>query len=345
MTRNKIVWTTARALTAIVLAACAGAVGWAVVDDAARADIVPEGTIADGRDIGGMSIDAAKDRLGREVADPLLAPLTVRAGTRTLSLDPDPFLQVDVDGMVQSAMRPRRQASLPERVRDRVLGRETGVDVPVLLDADKAGLARWVDELAEDIDAEARDATLTVKGVRVHIKPARTGRKTKRNECVSTLTTALLGGQKRLVLPVEKLEPKVDEQDLGKTIVVRLSERRLYLYDGEELEKKYGVAVGSPRYPTPTGWWEIVQKRYMPSWSNPGSAWAAGMPRSIPPGPSNPLGTRALNLDASGIRIHGTTNNASIGTAASHGCMRMHRWDIEDLYGRVEVGTRVVIVH
>jgi lipoprotein-anchoring transpeptidase ErfK/SrfK len=68
------------------------------------------------------------------------------------------------------------------------------------------------------------------------------------------------------------------------------------------------------------------------------------MPATIGPGPNNPLGTRALNLNASGIRIHGTTANSSIGTAASHGCMRMHRWDIEDLYDRVEVGTPVLIV-
>jgi lipoprotein-anchoring transpeptidase ErfK/SrfK len=67
------------------------------------------------------------------------------------------------------------------------------------------------------------------------------------------------------------------------------------------------------------------------------------MPAYIPPGPSNPLGTRALNLDASGIRIHGTTQDWSIGHAASHGCMRMHRWDVEELYELVEVGTPVII--
>jgi len=88
-----------------------------------------------------------------------------------------------------------------------------------------------------------------------------------------------------------------------------------------------------------------VQKRYRPTWSNPApNGWGKGMPASIPPGPSNPLGTRALNLNASGIRIHGTNKDGSIGRAASHGCMRMHRWDIEDLYERVEVGTPVLIV-
>jgi L,D-transpeptidase ErfK/SrfK len=67
------------------------------------------------------------------------------------------------------------------------------------------------------------------------------------------------------------------------------------------------------------------------------------MPSYIGPGPRNPLGTRALYLNASGIRIHGTNNSNSIGTAASHGCMRLRRADIEDLYPLVPIGTPVFI--
>jgi L,D-transpeptidase ErfK/SrfK len=68
------------------------------------------------------------------------------------------------------------------------------------------------------------------------------------------------------------------------------------------------------------------------------------MPETIPPGPGNPLGTRALNLNASGIRIHGTANVNSIGTAASHGCVRMVQRDVEELYDLVDVGTPVFVV-
>jgi len=84
----------------------------------------------------------------------------------------------------------------------------------------------------------------------------------------------------------------------------------------------------------------------MPTWYNNGSDWAKNMPATIGPGPGNPLGTRALYLNAAGIRIHGipSSEDWSIGSAASHGCMRMHRWDAEDLYPRVPVGTRVIIV-
>ena len=69
------------------------------------------------------------------------------------------------------------------------------------------------------------------------------------------------------------------------------------------------------------------------------------MPETIGPGPGNPLGTRALYLSAPGIRFHGIPSgeNWSIGQAASHGCMRMHRWDVEDFYPRVPVDTPVYI--
>jgi lipoprotein-anchoring transpeptidase ErfK/SrfK len=68
------------------------------------------------------------------------------------------------------------------------------------------------------------------------------------------------------------------------------------------------------------------------------------MPEYVPPGPGNPLGTRAMQLDADSIYIHGTPNDGSIGTHASHGCIRMHMGDAEDLYQRVQIGTPVLIV-
>jgi len=67
------------------------------------------------------------------------------------------------------------------------------------------------------------------------------------------------------------------------------------------------------------------------------------MPASIPPGPGNPLGTRAMYLNAPGIRIHGTWSSSSIGTAASHGCIRMLIADSEQLYPLVPIGTTVIV--
>jgi lipoprotein-anchoring transpeptidase ErfK/SrfK len=154
-----------------------------------------------------------------------------------------------------------------------------------------------------------------------------------------------MDGERDVAMKVDTVKPKLTETSFGKSIIVVKHRRHLWLYDGAKLEKDYAVAVGTPGHPTPVGWWVIENKRYRPSWTNPApNGWGAGMPRYIGPGYSNPLGTRALDLNASGIRIHGSSNDGSIGTAASHGCMRMHMWDIEDLYDRVPVGTRVIIL-
>lgn len=125
---------------------------------------------------------------------------------------------------------------------------------------------------------------------------------------------------------------------------IDLSERKLYLYGGHgEVVKTYRVAVGMPKYPTPTGSFRIIVKEVNPTWNPPDSAWAAGM-GPVPPGPGNPLGTRWMGLNSPGIGIHGTPTSSSIGTAASHGCIRMLIPQAEDLFGRVFVGTPVEIV-
>jgi L,D-transpeptidase ErfK/SrfK len=87
-----------------------------------------------------------------------------------------------------------------------------------------------------------------------------------------------------------------------------------------------------------------VDKRENPTWYNPApDTWGADLPESIGPGPGNPLGTRAMYLNAPGIRIHGTWDDSSIGTAASHGCIRMHVQDSEELYPLVPIGTPVLV--
>jgi L,D-transpeptidase ErfK/SrfK len=143
---------------------------------------------------------------------------------------------------------------------------------------------------------------------------------------------------------VRVLEPEVTTAGLGQSIVVDLSENHLYFYEGLKLQKDYGVATAAPGYETPVGTWQIVDKRENPTWYNPAlDTWGADLPKVIPPGPGNPLGTRALYLNAPGIRIHGTFNSDSIGTYASHGCIRMLISESEELFELVETGARVII--
>ncbi|MGO8684858.1 MAG: L,D-transpeptidase family protein [Thermoleophilia bacterium] len=131
---------------------------------------------------------------------------------------------------------------------------------------------------------------------------------------------------------------------LSGRIVVSLSQRHLYLYRGDRLIKTYSVAVGQPRYPTPPGTFAIVSMQKNPTWLPPNSDWAKKA-TPIPPGATNPLGTRWMGTSAPGIGIHGVPagEDATIGTYASHGCIRMHDWDAVDLFDRIVIGTPVTI--
>lgn len=138
---------------------------------------------------------------------------------------------------------------------------------------------------------------------------------------------------------------KVDDTTLvalSRRVVVDLSQLRLFLYQGDQLLRSYPVAAGQPAYPTPTGSYRVVSKVMNPTWYPPNSDWAKDA-KPIPPGIANPLGTRWIGTSAPGVGIHGTPDDASIGTHASHGCIRMHIPDVEALFPDVVIGMRVVI--
>ncbi|MEA2686639.1 MAG: hypothetical protein QOE93_1834, partial [Actinomycetota bacterium] len=149
-------------------------------------------------------------------------------------------------------------------------------------------------------------------------------------------------GTVRLV--TKPVAPGAGDESLTKVILVRTGENKLYLYDRGVMVKSWPVATGAAGYPTPTGIYKIIDKLENPSWYNPGSDWALGLPKVIGPGPYNPLGTKALELDAPGILIHATSDRGSIGYNASHGCIRMTEESEAELFAMVPTGTRVAIV-
>jgi lipoprotein-anchoring transpeptidase ErfK/SrfK len=129
-------------------------------------------------------------------------------------------------------------------------------------------------------------------------------------------------------------------------IMVRTSERKLYLSLGDGTALRYPVAVGKLGKSW-QGAAKIDGKYVEPAWSPPAEVKRDNprMPNLIPPGPNNPMGARALTLAGGEYAIHGTTRKmrASIGTAASYGCIRMFNEDVIDLFDRVSVGATVYI--
>jgi lipoprotein-anchoring transpeptidase ErfK/SrfK len=209
---------------------------------------------------------------------------------------------------------------------------------------DQARVERFVRALAPKLAIAATDASIKLVDGRVVRQQPRHGRVLDVEASTRALAKGLRGNASKVKLVTRSVAPKVTADKLGKTIEVNLSTNRLTFYDGLKVRRVYPVATGHPSFPTPQGTWEVVYKRVNPTWTNPApDGWGADMPRSIPPGPGNPLGTRAMSLNASGILIHGTYASGSIGRYASHGCIRMLLSDVEALYPQVPMGTPVLI--
>ncbi len=129
------------------------------------------------------------------------------------------------------------------------------------------------------------------------------------------------------------------------TIVVKTSERRLYYVLGGGQAVRYPVAVGRPGKEW-SGSTHVARKEVNPVWQPPDEVRRdkPTLPNLIPPGPSNPLGPRAMVLAHGQYAIHGTNKRESIGTRASYGCIRMYNEDVVDLFEKVGVGTPVVVL-
>ena len=175
----------------------------------------------------------------------------------------------------------------------------------------------------------------------VLLKPGMPGVEIDPAAMKSMLLRALRGSRSNLKVPTR---PVAEQAAPTNAIVVSLKEFRLDLYKGAELAHHFPVGVGALEFPTPPGAYYVKSKAKDPTWRNPGSAWARGMPAYIAPGPRNPLGTRALRLDRGALVIHGTPQPSTIGRRASHGCIRMKRTDVEALFEMVPAQTPVFII-
>jgi L,D-transpeptidase ErfK/SrfK len=123
----------------------------------------------------------------------------------------------------------------------------------------------------------------------------------------------------------------------ARRIVISIPDRKLAVVEDDRVVKIYPTAVGAAVSPSPQGSFTIINHIADPTWYSKG--------RIVPPGKSNPLGTRWLGLSVKGYGIHGTNAPSSIGRNASHGCIRMRNHDVEELFEIVSVGDAVELHH
>ncbi len=159
-------------------------------------------------------------------------------------------------------------------------------------------------------------------------------------------------GQQAYDPRLQPFDPKYEKQEVdyhggesAGTIVIDTPNKFLFLVEGGGRALRYGIGVGRPGF-TWSGVKTITAKREWPDWTPPAEMIARrpDLPRHMEGGPENPLGARAMYLGSTLYRIHGSNEPWTIGTNVSSGCIRMRNEDVIDLYGRVNVGTRVIVL-
>jgi len=287
-------------------------------------------------------------QLGVTIAGQDVGGLTAREAVAAVSLRFDRSIQLVVSKTWKKRYTPAQlgaRARVGKAVESALRARTVGAAIPLSVEIDPVKLHGVLARLGRDtartpVDSKLRLVDLVPTGTR-----SVEGRRLKELVAFYELSLTL---RKHLrdpyQLPFELIEPKVTEETLGKSIVIKRGSNELLLYNNSKLKREFHVATGQSSYPTPLGRFTIVTKQRNPWWYPPqGSAWAQGE-EPVPPGPGNPLGTRWMGLSAPLVGIHGTPNAASIGYSASHGCVRMLIPQAEWLFDHVDVGTTVFIV-
>ncbi|HET9671648.1 MAG TPA: L,D-transpeptidase family protein [Actinomycetota bacterium] len=341
-------WPLIVGLTSGVLVLALGGAGYAAYRyDRSMTDRILPGVRIEGVDVSGMTRDRAIAELRAHVAVELDRTITVEVGDRRFTVTPRQLgRRAGVRSAVDRAFDVSRELGWVERAWRRLRDEPVRRDIEVTLRG-APGVERFVRRVAKEIREEPVDAAIEMAddgGLR--FRRDRPGVALGERRAARRLTDAIEGGAGSVRFATHPLRSEVTPQTLGATIVVDVGTNTLDLYDGFRVVRTWDVATAKPGWVTPVGEWSLYRKAEDPTWYNPAlDSWGAGLPAVIPGGPGNPMGTRALYITAPGlIRIHGTSSPDSIGRYASHGCIRMHNEEIEQLYELVPVGTKVIIV-
>jgi lipoprotein-anchoring transpeptidase ErfK/SrfK len=321
-------------------------VGVVFLVDSSSDDEIVDGVHVGRVDVGGLDVTQARERVRSELAAGVGRPVSVRYRSRRFVLDPGRAqVRLDVDASVEAARRKGRDAT---DAFGRVLGgARADTTVAPRVTSSRAAVQTFVAHVAERVDSNARDADIDIRNGKLTRRHARSGIAVKRPQLVAAILARLTAAPRSgdVELPVAVTErPDRTLADLARryptVIGVDRDAKRLRLYKRLRLVHTYDIAVGMAGLETAAGRYEIKEKQVDPAWHVPTSAWAGDLAgKTIPPGdPQNPLEARWMGFH-DGQGIHGTADLASLGTAASHGCIRMSVPAVKELYSQVKVGT------
>jgi lipoprotein-anchoring transpeptidase ErfK/SrfK len=296
---------------------------------------IPAGVTVGGLDVSGLTVLQAAQKI-KTTAAPILATQDV-----VLGVAGKPWTLTAADAKLKVNGTKTAEAALKAT---------SGTDVKLVVSYSTTAVKSFVGSIAGKVAKPGRDAKISIGTTKITITGSTTGQALDQDAAIKQVEGALADptANKTLHQKLVKTKAKVTYDTLRKqyasVITVDQATFKLRLFKSLKLAKTYSVAVGMPAHPTPRGTFRILDKQVNPVWSVPNSEWAGELAGTTVEGGSaaNPLKARWMGL-GDGIGIHGTGEDASIGSRASHGCIRMHVADVEALFSRVSVGTTVVI--
>ena len=332
----------------LVFLLIAGAVG-AYAYDSSRKDLIAKGVSIAGHDVGGMRAAEARGLVRHELAASLNRPVVVTRAKQRFTLSArQAGVRADVGGMVDEAVAASRDGNVISRTARDLTGGEADARVPARVTYSRAAVERLVGRVEKAVNRPARDARVEFPSL-AQVREQK-GLRLQAGTLQRRIERALAepSAERSVKATADVVKPKVTSGQLAeKYPMVLVADRpsfKLKLYKRLRLAKAYTVAFGQVGFDTPAGLYHIQNKAVNPPWSVPKKPWAGSLGGTVVPGgsPDNPLKARWLGI-FDGAGIHGTDQTGSLGSAASHGCIRMAIPDVIELYDRVGVGTPIYI--
>jgi lipoprotein-anchoring transpeptidase ErfK/SrfK len=333
----------------VVLLVGAGAV---YLYDASQSDDIADGVKVGGVAVGGLTRNQARDKIRNELGGPLNQPvkLTGPGGNHFTLSAKRARVEMDVNGMADEAVERSRQGSIFSRAWRAVTGGTVNADLPPKVDYSASAVNHLIRRVRRTINTSPQNATIRPTSSGLEKQPAHNGLVVQGAKLRSELRRMLTvpSGERHVRVTVRKVHPRIGVNDLQRKypdyILINRGGFELRYYHRLKLQKTYPIAVGQQGLETPAGLYDIQDKQVNPSWHVPNSPWAGALAgQVIPPGPQDPIKARWMGIDG-GAGIHGTEEVGSLGSAASHGCIRMAIPDVIALYDKVNVGTPVYII-
>ncbi|MEA2495337.1 MAG: hypothetical protein QOJ29_3248 [Thermoleophilaceae bacterium] len=319
--------------------------------DAGRDDLIAKGVTVAGIDVSGMHRSEASDLLQRRLADRLDRPVAVRAGGHRFRLSAERAgVTTDVGGMVAQAVAASRDGNLIQRSWRGLTGGKVNTSIKLKLSYNDRAVRSLVRHIARRINREPKNASIKPSTGGLQTIGSKEGLALQGSDLRTRIRHALVtpGASRSLVAHTHIVQPEVTTDNLADKypwyVVINRPSFRLTVYDHLKPKKTYKVAVGQVGLETPAGLYHVQNKAINPDWHVPNSAWAGDMAGKVIKGtdPENPIKARWLGI-FDGAGIHGTDELSSLGSAASHGCIRMAIPDVIEVYDEVPVGAPVYI--